>query len=539
MIPLVRFKGPVQPHVQRTTSTDRARPPTAARAPARGPHPRADPLRRPSPGSGVALDAGARRRSRSLARRRGRGLRAARRRGVHRASARRGADRARARRRSRADGAKGCRRGRRARALQPSPRPARSLALSASAWSAAERAVLARAANTDLAYGEPFGAADLRHALAPFLVRTRGVVATADRTGVHAGSTHALLVVAEVLRLDGVRRIGVEDPGHRWRTRALRASGLEIVPIPVDDEGLRVDALDDVDAVVVTPDHHFPSGVALAPGRRRALVDWAARGGRTIVEHDYDGHFRYDRPPAGTLQALAPEHVVYVGSASALLAPTLRLGWTVLPARLVEPVANRMFATVVAQPRLSQLALAELIRRGSLDRHLRRARTAYRRRRELLVAEAAAVAPGGRVSGAPGGLYVSLALPDGLDEAAILTAARRRGLALDGIGEHCDPAAATGPRPRLCRVAGADAAARARRARSLRRRRNSGRRLRRRGRHRGCGGLRGEHRAVTHEQGRARRPRLSAASVRVRERCNRRSWASRDRVEGRGGDRAR
>jgi GntR family transcriptional regulator / MocR family aminotransferase len=311
-----------------------------------------------------------------------------------------------------------------------------------SAWSAAERAVLARAVNTDLAYGEPFGAADLRHELAPFLVRTRGVVAAAERTGVHSGSTQALLVVAEALRLDGIRRIGVEDPGHRWRTRALGASGLEIVPIPVDEEGLQVDALDDVDAVVVSPDHHFPSGVALVPGRRRALVDWAVRGGRTIVEHDYDGHFRYDRPPAGALQALAPEHVVYVGSASALLAPTLRLGWTVLPARLVEPVANRMFATVVAQPRLSQLALAELIRRGLLDRHLRRARTAYRRRRELLVAEAAAVIPRGRVSGAPVGLYVSLALPDGLDEAAILTAARSRGLALDGIGEHC-----IGPQP--------------------------------------------------------------------------------------------
>jgi GntR family transcriptional regulator/MocR family aminotransferase len=304
-------------------------------------------------------------------------------------------------------------------------------------WAAAERASLHRAANTDLAYGEPFGAAELRHVLAPFLARTRGVVATVDRTGVHAGSTQALLVVAEALRLEGVRRIGVEDPGHRWRNRVLEASGLEVVAVPVDGDGLRVDALDGVDAVVVSPDHHFPLGVALAPARRRALVEWAVRNDATIVEHDYDGHFRYDRPAAGTLQALAPEHVAYVGSTSALLAPTLRIGWSVVPARLVDPVAYRMFATVVAQPRLPQFALAELIRRGSLDRQLRKVRAAYRRRRELLVAASPTLFEGARVSGAPVGLFVSLALPDGADEAAVLAAARCRGLALDGVGEHC------------------------------------------------------------------------------------------------------
>lgn len=304
-------------------------------------------------------------------------------------------------------------------------------------WAAAERASLQRVANIDLAYGEPFGAAAFRHVLAPFLARTRGVVASADRTGVHAGTTQALLAVAESLRSEGARRIGVEDPGHRWRRRALEASGLEVVPVPVDGDGLRIDALDGVDAVVVSPDHHFPSGHALAPLRRRALVEWAVRNEATILEHDYDGHFRYDRPPAGTLQALAPEHVAYVGSTSALLAPTLRIGWSVLPARLVEPVAFRMFATVVAQPRLPQLALAELIRRGSLDRHLRKARAAYRRRRELLAAASATLFTGAHLTGAPVGLFASVALPDGADEAEILGAARCRGLALDGVGEHC------------------------------------------------------------------------------------------------------
>jgi GntR family transcriptional regulator/MocR family aminotransferase len=221
------------------------------------------------------------------------------------------------------------------------------------------------------------------------------------------------------------------------------------VPGPVDADGLRVDELPrDVDAVVVSPDHHFPSGVALAPERRRALAEWAVSGDRLVVEHDYDGHFRYDRPAAGTLQAMAPEHVAYVGSASSPLAPTLRLGWAVMPARLVEPVANQVFASVVATSRLSQLALAELIARGHLDRHIRRARTAYRRRRELVLASIPRELPGSSCNVTPVGLYVSVALPGGTDEGALLAAARARGIAVDGFNEHtmlpCPPGLAVG-----------------------------------------------------------------------------------------------
>jgi DNA-binding transcriptional regulator YhcF (GntR family) len=133
-------------------------------------------------------------------------------------------------------------------------------------WLAATRAALARAANHDLAYGEPWGAAALRHQLAAFLSRTRGVIATPYRTGVFAGSSHALHTICTVLRTHvGARRIAIEDPGHRWRTRAVAASGLEVVPVPVDADGLRVDALDGIDAVVVSPDHHFPTGAVPSP----------------------------------------------------------------------------------------------------------------------------------------------------------------------------------------------------------------------------------------------------------------------------------
>jgi GntR family transcriptional regulator/MocR family aminotransferase len=306
-----------------------------------------------------------------------------------------------------------------------------------SAWSSAERTVLRKAANPDLSYGEPFGSIELRHRLAPFLSRTRRVDATPDRTGIFAGSTQSLHVLASVLREQGGTRIAIEDPGHRWRTRALAWAGLEVVPVAVDAQGLRVDELpSDACAVVVSPEHQFPTGARLASDRRRALVDWAVEGGRVVIEHDYDGWFRYDRSPAGSLQQLAPEHVAYVGSVSALLAPTLRLGWAVVPARLVIPIANRVFGTAIATPRLSQLTLAELIDRGLLDRQLRRAQTAYRARRRLAETLIPRDLPGASLRGAASGLFVHVTLADDADEAAVLSSARRRGISLDGVNEH-------------------------------------------------------------------------------------------------------
>jgi GntR family transcriptional regulator / MocR family aminotransferase len=280
----------------------------------------------------------------------------------------------------------------------------------------------ATAADADLAYGEPYGAVALRLQLAPFLTRTRGVVAEADRTGVFAGSTQALLAIASVPKEQGAKRIGVEDPGHRWRTRVLKASGLEVVPIPVDEHGLRVDALGNVDAVVVSPDHHFPTGVALSPERRRALIDW----GRVVIEHDYDGHFRYDRPTGGTVQSLAPEHVAYVGTASPLLAPTLRIGWAVLPARLVDPVAHHMFANAVATPP----AHAAHARAADRERALRPAPPPRPGRVQAPPRAHAEEAERERPSGR------ALRPRPVEDEAATLERARARGIAVDGVNEH-------------------------------------------------------------------------------------------------------
>jgi GntR family transcriptional regulator / MocR family aminotransferase len=300
-------------------------------------------------------------------------------------------------------------------------------------WLRSCRRSLASTANADLSYGSPFGATRLRVQLAPFLARTRGVLADPDRTGIFGGASHALLVLGGVLRNAGAVRIGVEDPGHRWRTRALAASGIEVVGIPTDEHGLRVDALGDVDAVVVSPDHSFPTGVVLSPERRAALVDWAAAGDHLVIEHDHDGHFRYGGIHAGALQALAPEHVAYVGSATALLAPAVRLGWAVLPARLVAPVANRLFTSAYTTSRLTQFAFAEMIDRGYLDRHLRRSLAAYKLRRAVLLRSLARHFQDAVVGGAPIGLFVVVRLPG---EARLLRRARERLIALDGLNEH-------------------------------------------------------------------------------------------------------
>jgi GntR family transcriptional regulator / MocR family aminotransferase len=228
----------------------------------------------------------------------------------------------------------------------------------------------------------------------------------------------------------------VEDPSHRWRTRTVAASGLEVVPVPVDEDGLRVEAIPDVPALVVSADHQFPLSAGLSPERRRALAEWAAAGDRLVIEHDYDAHFRYDRQPIAALQSLAPEHVAYVGTASALLAPTVRLGWAVLPARLVEPVVERLSATALSTSRLTQLALAEFIARGYLDRHLRKAGGAYRRRRENLVELLAAHVPDAKVTGSAAGFFLSLSLPPSTSEERLLEESRSRGVMLDGWNEH-------------------------------------------------------------------------------------------------------
>jgi GntR family transcriptional regulator/MocR family aminotransferase len=229
----------------------------------------------------------------------------------------------------------------------------------------------------------------------------------------------------------------MEEPGHPFHRELVRRTGHRVVPVPVDDRGARTDLPAALAAVVVTPAHQYPGGATLHPERRRALVEWARATGGLVIEDDYDGEFRYDRQPVGAVQGMAPESVAYLGSVSKTLAPALRLGWMVLPAALVGPVAEEKLFADTHTASLAQLALADLLTSHAYDRHVRAARLRYRRRRDELTARLRTEAPRVRVTGIAAGLHALLLLPEpDPDEGTVLDIAAGRGLALQPLGDH-------------------------------------------------------------------------------------------------------
>jgi GntR family transcriptional regulator/MocR family aminotransferase len=294
-------------------------------------------------------------------------------------------------------------------------------------WLASTRRVLAHTPNDTFGYGEPRGSLVLRTTLASYLGRSRGVLADPARIVVVAGFAHGLSVLGHALADVGIGEMAFEDPSLGRFRRFAAATGQRITSVPVDGDGLVVDRLTSP-SVVVTPAHQAPLGVTMAPARRTAL----ARSGAIVVEDDYDGEFRYDRQQVGALQALAPERVVYAGTASKSLSPSLRLGWLVLPRALVDPVVAALFRGGAHPPLLDQLVLADLIGAGAYDRHVRRCRLEYRSRRDRL---AAALPIHLRPTGIAAGLSLYVPLPAAA-EAAVPAAAARHSLAIDTISTH-------------------------------------------------------------------------------------------------------
>src|SRR6516162_741075 len=307
------------------------------------------------------------------------------------------------------------------------------------AWLRAIRGALTDAPNEVFGYLTGRGVPQLRTSLAEYLNRVRGTVADPEQMVICTGYAQGVTLLMGVLAARGAKRLALEDPSSNDDALpATRAAGLEVVGIPVDCDGIRVDLLRDsgADAVILTPSHQWPTGSVLSAQNRAAVIRWATDRGAIIIEDDYDAEYRYDRTPVGALQGLAPGHVVYAGSASKTLAPGLRLGWFVLPGHLTEPMAAAKIAADRGAPALEQVALAGFIARGEFDRHLRRMRPVYRRRRDALLAALARHLPWLEPTGVSAGLHLVTWLPPRLDEAAVVNAARRAGVGLKAVGPY-------------------------------------------------------------------------------------------------------
>jgi GntR family transcriptional regulator/MocR family aminotransferase len=321
-------------------------------------------------------------------------------------------------------------------------------------WLRALREVLHDTPLASLGYPDVKGAPELRRALAGHLRRVRGVAADPQAIVVCSGFAQGLMLLARALGgADGVH-LAVEDPGLPPHRAILAAHGARLSFMAVDEHGAAISELSaieahsgPVDGVLVTPAHQSPTGFALAAERRTALLEWAGEGGdpgsRVVIEDDYDAEYRYDRPPLAAMQGLAPDRVVYMGTASKTLAPALRLGWMVLPQRLLEAVAEQAFLAGGTVATLEQLTLARLIENGGYDRHLRQARRRYRARRDALARAVTEYLPGARVTGVAAGLHAIVRLPRAVDGIALVHAAREHSVGVYSLGH-----AFAEPRPR-------------------------------------------------------------------------------------------
>ena len=307
----------------------------------------------------------------------------------------------------------------------------------ADAWLRSLRAAWRAAPFAVLGEPDPRGLPELRETLAGQLARVRGAAADPEHVIVCAGFRAGFSALCRWLRGQGAERVAVEDPGWHPHRLAIEQAGLAVVPVPVDEHGLRVDALDATGArvVVVTPGHQFPTGAVLSRERRAALVEWAAAHEALIVEDDYDSELSEQRP--GAAQGLAPERVVLIGSASKRLAPGLRLGWMLTPSWLTWPLTTGHAIEAAGGDVIAQLALRDFVERGELERHLRRMRGRYAARRSTLLDALARRLPEVRVREAPSaGLFVLAGLPGTVDESALVARAAAAGVGLEGLGLH-------------------------------------------------------------------------------------------------------
>jgi len=269
---------------------------------------------------------------------------------------------------------------------------------------------------SSLCYGDAMGSENLREAIATYLRTARAVRCEAHQIMIVSGSQQALDIAARVL-LDPGNQVWIEEPGYSFARDVMAAAGCFLVPVAVDDQGLDVAAgtkrCRKARAVYVTPSHQFPLGVTMSASRRLQLLDWAQSSGSWIIEDDYDSEYRYESMPIASLQGLDNNaRVIYIGTLSKVLFPSLRLGYLVIPSDLVDRFLTVRRAMDLAPPRFLQAVVADFIREGHFARHLRRMRMLYRERRSALVHSLTQeLGSTVQVLGGDAGMHVTVTLP--------------------------------------------------------------------------------------------------------------------------------
>src|SRR5215475_8874380 len=307
------------------------------------------------------------------------------------------------------------------------------------AWLRSARRALTDAPDERLGYLDGRGAVELRSALAAYLNRVRGTNADPETIVITNGYAQAVSLLIGVLAARGARTVAVEDPSASDDARPIaKALGLNMIGVPVGDDGVRVDAVAELDAdvLILTPSHQWPTGGVLSPQARAAVLGWAQRIGALVLEDDYDAEYRYDRAPIGAMQGLDPDRVAYAGTASKTLAPGFRLGWLILPGELAEPFAEAKLLADRGSPVLDQLTFADFLSRGEFDRHLRRMRLMYRARRDTLLTALAQHLPALEPAGIAAGLHLVAWLPQDLEEAKVIVAAAREEVSVAGVSPY-------------------------------------------------------------------------------------------------------